>query len=188
MTSYQCRKSHCWDKMILQLSYLHNGISYTGTIVSLYWIQWDNAHCCQNWLEVPIILINCMVLYARYENLNIDNTLLSYWSHVLSHQNEGDNRLFHCPDCFAAPWHCATDGVPGLCVVCPSCQGHHGLLGSSPHSASHLHAAAGSHTGTGSVWVHGNNDFFNHWHADFFLKIYSYFLSSWLEIVSVVVP
>ena len=39
MTSYQYRKSHCGDKTILRPSYLHNGISYTGKIISLYWIR-----------------------------------------------------------------------------------------------------------------------------------------------------
>ena len=39
MTSYQYRKSHCGDKTILWPSYLHNGISYTGKITSLYWIR-----------------------------------------------------------------------------------------------------------------------------------------------------
>ena len=38
MSSYQYRKSHCGDKMILRPSYLHNGISYTGKTTSLYWI------------------------------------------------------------------------------------------------------------------------------------------------------
>ena len=39
MTSYQYRKSHCGDKTILRPSYLHNGISYTGKMTSLYWIR-----------------------------------------------------------------------------------------------------------------------------------------------------
>ena len=38
MSSYQYRKSHCGDKTILRPSYLHNGISYTGKTLSLYWI------------------------------------------------------------------------------------------------------------------------------------------------------
>ena len=38
MPSYQYRKSHCGDKTILRPSYLHNGISYTGKMTSLYWI------------------------------------------------------------------------------------------------------------------------------------------------------
>ena len=39
MPSYQHRKSHCRDKTILRPSYLHNGISYTGKMTSLYWIR-----------------------------------------------------------------------------------------------------------------------------------------------------
>ena len=35
MSSYQYRKSHYGDKMILRPSYLHNGISYTGKTRSL---------------------------------------------------------------------------------------------------------------------------------------------------------
>ena len=38
MTSYQYRKSHCGNKTMLRPSYLHNGISYTGKMTSLYWI------------------------------------------------------------------------------------------------------------------------------------------------------
>ena len=39
MISYQHRKSHCRDETILRPSYLHNGISYTGKMTSLYWIR-----------------------------------------------------------------------------------------------------------------------------------------------------
>ena len=39
MSSYQYRKSHCGDKMIFRPSYLHNGISYTDKMTSLYWIR-----------------------------------------------------------------------------------------------------------------------------------------------------
>ena len=46
MFSYQYRKSHCGDKMVVRSSYLHNGISYTGKTSSLYWI----------W---PVILVSC---------------------------------------------------------------------------------------------------------------------------------
>ena len=38
MPSYQYRKSHYGDKAILRLSYLHNGISYTGKMTPSYWI------------------------------------------------------------------------------------------------------------------------------------------------------
>ena len=39
MSSYQRRKSHCGDKTVVRSSYLHNGTSYTGKMVSLYWIS-----------------------------------------------------------------------------------------------------------------------------------------------------
>ena len=39
MSSYQYRKSHCGDKTVVRSSYLHNGISYTGKIISFYWID-----------------------------------------------------------------------------------------------------------------------------------------------------
>ena len=38
MSSCQYRKSHCWDKTVIRSSYLHNGISYTGKMISFYWI------------------------------------------------------------------------------------------------------------------------------------------------------
>ena len=39
MSSYQYRKSHCGDKTVVRSSYLHNEISYTGKMTSLYWIR-----------------------------------------------------------------------------------------------------------------------------------------------------
>ena len=57
MPSYQHRKSHCGDKTILRPSYLHNRISYIGTMVSLYWIRAQivdipprgPSHCHDRW-------------------------------------------------------------------------------------------------------------------------------------------
>ena len=47
MPSYQYRKSDYGDKTILWLSYLHNGISYTGKTPSLYWIRaWRPDRWC----------------------------------------------------------------------------------------------------------------------------------------------
>ena len=37
MLYYQYRKSHCGVKTVLRSSYLHNAISYTGKMASLYW-------------------------------------------------------------------------------------------------------------------------------------------------------
>ena len=53
MSSCQYRKSHCGDKTVVRSSYLHNGISYTGKVASLYWfsplVVWikkmNNAYC-----------------------------------------------------------------------------------------------------------------------------------------------
>ena len=39
MSSYQYRKSHCGDKTVIKSSYLHNGISSTDKMTSLYWIK-----------------------------------------------------------------------------------------------------------------------------------------------------
>ena len=39
MSSYPLRKSHCGDQTVVRSSYLHNGISYTGKMSSLYWIR-----------------------------------------------------------------------------------------------------------------------------------------------------
>ena len=39
MLSYQYRKSHCEDKMVIRSSYLHNGKFYTGKTASLQWIS-----------------------------------------------------------------------------------------------------------------------------------------------------
>ena len=39
MSSYQYRKPHYGDKTVVRSSYLHNGISYTGKMSSLYWIS-----------------------------------------------------------------------------------------------------------------------------------------------------
>ena len=38
ISSYQYRKFYLVDKTVVRSSYLHNGISYTGKMSSLYWI------------------------------------------------------------------------------------------------------------------------------------------------------
>ena len=48
MSSYQYRNSHCGDKTVVRSSYLHNGISYTGKMTSLYWfgpLPSENTPC-----------------------------------------------------------------------------------------------------------------------------------------------
>ena len=79
MTSYQYRKSHCGDKTILRPSYLHNGISYTGKMSSLYWIR---ALFISNDYKVLVVsfppwigfvsavavLLNTEIIYFSYES------------------------------------------------------------------------------------------------------------------------
>ena len=48
--SFQYRKSHFGDKAILWPCYLHNGLSYTGKITSLYWIRALVNTVCILWL------------------------------------------------------------------------------------------------------------------------------------------
>ena len=72
MTSYQYRKSHCGDKTIWRPSYLHNGISYTGKMISLYWIRAQET-------EILIKLANALCR-------SLDNTgsgFIKIWSNWL---------------------------------------------------------------------------------------------------------
>ena len=57
MSSYQYRKSHCGDK---RSSYLHNRISYTGKISSLYWIRALDIWLYNHWKsELSWCLLCC---------------------------------------------------------------------------------------------------------------------------------
>ena len=68
MPSYQYRKSHCGDKTVVRSSYLHNGISYTGKMPSLYWTKTqgvtNNIHRHR---RVDTILIS---LYKHKEHIH----------------------------------------------------------------------------------------------------------------------
>ena len=50
MSSCQYRKSHCGDKTVVRSSYLHNEISYTGKMASLYWFR--PQHIMSTYTEV----------------------------------------------------------------------------------------------------------------------------------------
>ena len=76
MPSYQYRKSHCGDKMVLRLSYLHNGISYTDKTTSLYWIiaqgQFqiiDNTSYCtiSKPQDLYLELCDCLEIALKFE-------------------------------------------------------------------------------------------------------------------------
>ena len=67
MSSYQYRNSHRGDKTILRPSYLHNGISFTGKMASLYWM-WALG-LLANWVLIALVLDflfwYCIALVAK---------------------------------------------------------------------------------------------------------------------------
>ena len=72
MSSYQYRKSHCGDKTVVRSSYLHNGISYTGKMSSLYWIRALFVICfvmlwlLSDWFYwYPSLAISYLPMFAR---------------------------------------------------------------------------------------------------------------------------
>ena len=73
MSSYQYRKSHCEDKTVVRSSYLHNGISYTGKMTSLYWIRALplNGLLWYKWYSVnPWCLVDLFIsVYLGLQNL-----------------------------------------------------------------------------------------------------------------------
>ena len=88
-SSYQYRKSHCGDKMVVRSSYLHNGIFYTGKMSSLHWIRaqisteiwtkyWQNF--MSEWMPNSI--------YYKWEmsnNFMIQNTAMNIFLLLLRH-------------------------------------------------------------------------------------------------------
>ena len=80
MPSYQYRKYYCGDKTILRLSYLHNGISYTGKMTSLHWIRALES-LSQHWLQVIIISNITFWSMKMYFIIHIHSRL----GHCLSH-------------------------------------------------------------------------------------------------------
>ena len=71
MSSYQYRKSHCGDKMVVRSSYLHNGIFYTGKMASLYWtspstlrveISYENNKETSH-IHLEKVLLKCLWCY-----------------------------------------------------------------------------------------------------------------------------
>ena len=93
MTSYQYRKSHCGDKTILRPSYLHNGISYTDKMTSLYWIR-AQAEISIVTVFLPMQPVKCELYKGRSPNaacqeygyLHFNRKPLVYdlWQHIFS--------------------------------------------------------------------------------------------------------
>ena len=68
MLFYQYRKSHCGDKMVVRSSYLHNGISYTGKMSSLYWIRAQGSMDSPYKEPVKWKAFPCHDMFCRYMN------------------------------------------------------------------------------------------------------------------------
>ena len=80
MSSYQYRKSHCEDKTILGLSNLHNGISYTGKMTSLYWIGAQVLSC---W---SLVILICKAYVSHCDRSVCGGPISdSQWEVVLSY-------------------------------------------------------------------------------------------------------
>ena len=80
MSSYQYRKSHCEDKTILRLSYLHNGISFTGKMTSLYWIGAQVLSC---W---SLVILICKAYVSHCDRSVCGGPISdSQWEVVLSY-------------------------------------------------------------------------------------------------------
>ena len=67
MLSYQYRKSHCGDKTVVRSSYLHNGISYTGKTLSLYWIRAQSTGICSCKVDLEQLVTLIKVKPWRYK-------------------------------------------------------------------------------------------------------------------------
>ena len=64
MLSYQYRKSHCGNKTVERSSHLHNEISYTGEMSSLYWIG------ALNWACHLVVIAGANTVWCLYNVVN----------------------------------------------------------------------------------------------------------------------
>ena len=62
MSSYQYRISHCGDKTVVKSSYLHNRISYTGKMTSLYWIRAQILSWASGSMTVQLSFESCTAI------------------------------------------------------------------------------------------------------------------------------
>ena len=79
MPSYQFRKSHCGDKTVIRLSYLHIGISYTGKMASLYWI--GTSHISpRGWAVGCVLKLFCWKSLVLWRNRTVVVYYFEGWS------------------------------------------------------------------------------------------------------------
>ena len=97
MSSYQYRKSHCGDKTVVRSSYLHNGISYTGKMASLYWFSPQVPDVT----KYKTILVDIQgVVFMEGSAQNCSNS--SHCSFALNHQY--NVYLWTDMSCWYIPW------------------------------------------------------------------------------------
>ena len=77
ISSNRYRKSHFGDKTVVRSSYLHNGISYTGKMTSLYWIRALDE-------KTPLFHLNrwCGAMRSVGYNVVQSNMGSSTWYHI----------------------------------------------------------------------------------------------------------
>ena len=83
MSSYQYRKSHCGDKTVVRSSYLHNGISYTGKMSSLYWIR---ALVAITAITVTVHYRSCQVTGNLWKARSQNASLPHRWIYNANHK------------------------------------------------------------------------------------------------------
>ena len=117
MTSYQYRISHCGDKTILRPSYLHNGISYTDKMTSLYWIKAlvfsfvlaSYVQSSRRWFEIPwgsydVILKGGKLVTGGFLETSVKTEWVArhseQWCHILTENTSLTHNSFNT-QCFS---------------------------------------------------------------------------------------
>ena len=102
MPSYQYRKSHCGDKTVVKSSYLHNGISYTGKTVSLYWIRALLLACIVRW-TLSMMLLFVVQISSQY-TIWYFIVRRSWSSQVMNHVAVASLPMFHVVQIWKHKW------------------------------------------------------------------------------------
>ena len=80
--SYQYRKSHCGDKMILCPPFLHNRVSHTGKMTFLYWIRALVASLLSTFKMVGLKHHSHKVIKFPLQNPEPPGVMCGDWGHT----------------------------------------------------------------------------------------------------------
>ena len=92
MSSYLYTNTHCGDEAVVGYCYLHNGISYTGMIASLYWtnplnVLISQCHCWWDYLlKYPLNDIIYMTIGSRISGTFLHPALIWSWRNPVAHR------------------------------------------------------------------------------------------------------